>query len=72
MEPTIPTAPTRAENDLDSITVGSDSTAKIKIYFNSREDSEANINLRIQTAVKAEAFLRNRMSEEGLTAGKKQ
>lgn len=62
--------PTRNEEDLDSISCGSDSTSKVKIYYNSRKDSEEVIKSRILMAVNLAAEMRDKMVAAGLYAPK--
>lgn len=51
----------REEDDLDSITAGSDSTQKVKIYYNSRTDTAEDIRKRIDTATDAVKLLKEKI-----------
>jgi hypothetical protein len=55
---------TRADDDLDSFTVGSPSKKQIKIYFNSRKDTIEDILARIEKTVSAADYLENKIREE--------
>jgi len=47
----------RNENDLDSVMVGSSSRKQVKIYFNSRTDTEEDMLLRIDLALAMANYL---------------
>ncbi len=43
----------RSEQDLDSLTVGSETKGRAKIYFNWREDKVEDVQLKLQEMLKA-------------------
>ena len=56
----------RDSEDLDSLTVGSESTCKCKIYFNSKTDTEEQLLPRIDMALAGAEYLKRKMVERGL------
>jgi len=56
----------RNEEDLDSITVGSPTKCQIKIYFNSKKDSQEETENRIAWIVSCGKYIGDEMKKEGL------
>lgn len=56
----------RTDDDLDSISCGSDSKAKCKIYFNTRKDKPEDVDVRITWAVSCLTYMRDEMKKGGL------
>ena len=55
----------RNEEDLDSFSVGSESTAKVKIYYNGKVDTEDDLLPRIDLAVVGTLYLKNKLRTGG-------
>jgi hypothetical protein len=72
-EPTVPTyvLPKRSDEDLDSASVGSDSTVKGKFYFNVRKDSEEEIARLAALTAYGVQQLKSKMETAGLVKEKK-
>lgn len=56
----------RTESDLDSITVGSPSKAQVKIYLNSKKDTQEETEIRISWLVSCAKYLADEMKKGGL------
>lgn len=61
----------RTDEDLDSITIGSESTQKIKLYFNSKKDTENEVLPRIDMAVAMLSYMKNNLNKHGFGGNKK-
>jgi hypothetical protein len=56
----------RSDDDLESITVGSESSAKCKLYYNSKVAKEEELLPRIDIAVAGASYMKRKMMEKGL------
>lgn len=56
----------RVDEDLDSVSFGSDSKAKVKVYFNSKVDSKEELLRRIDLTLAGLSYLKNQIEEKSL------